>query len=219
MNISRTSIISAAAIAAALTLSACAGSTGSMSGMDMGGSSMNSAAPTMGAAANFNAADVTFAQDMVPHHEQAVSMSDTLLAKGNVPETVLQLANTIKSEQSPEIVKLNGWLAAWGATDISTPTSTEMSGMSTPGSTDMSGMSMGTGMMSQADMDQLAAATGNDAAKLYLQQMIVHHTGAVDMAKTELTAGQNADAKALAQSIVSSQTAEISTMQTMLATL
>lgn len=217
MNISRISIISAATLAAALTLSACASSTTNMPGMDMGGSAMSSAAPTMGAAANFNAADVTFAQGMVPHHEQAVTMSDTLLAKGNVPDTVLQLANTIKTEQSPEIVKLNGWLAAWGATATSTPTNAGMG--STPGSTDMSGMNMGTGMMSQDDMDKLAAATGTDAAKLYLQQMIVHHTGAIDMAKTELTAGQNADAKALAQSIVSSQTAEISTMQSMLATL
>ena len=80
-------------------------------------------------------------------------------------------------------------------------------------------MSMGTGMMSQDDMDKLTAATGNDAAKLYLQQMIVHHTGAIDMAKTELTAGQNTDAKALAQNIVTSQAAEITTMQTMLAAL
>ncbi|TIH36185.1 DUF305 domain-containing protein [Subtercola vilae] len=216
MNIPRLTVVSAAAIAAALTLSACSGSNSNMPGMDMGGSSMSSAAPTAGASATFNTADVTFAQDMLPHHQQAVAMSDTLLAKGNVPETVLQLANTIKSEQSPEIVKLNGWLTEWGATSASTPTSTDMSGMSTPGSTAMSGMSMGTGMMSQDDMDKLAAATGNDAAKLYLQQMIVHHTGAIDMAKTELTAGQNADAMALAQSIVTSQTAEITTMQTML---
>ena len=78
---------------------------------------------------------------MIPHHEQAVEMSDVILAKDGTDQRVLDLATQIKATQEPEIKQLNTWLTEWGA---------DNSGMT--------GMDHGTdGMLSQSDMDALRA--------------------------------------------------------------
>jgi uncharacterized protein (DUF305 family) len=58
--------------------------------------------------------DITFAQLMIPHHEQAVQMADMALQKATTPE-VQQLAQQIKDAQDPEIQQMRGWLTAWDA--------------------------------------------------------------------------------------------------------
>jgi len=73
------------------------------------------------------------------------------------------------------------------------------------------------GMMSGADMARLRAATGRDFDQLFLQMMIVHHKGAIQMAQAEQTRGANPDAKALGGRIITDQQAEVATMQKMLA--
>ena len=78
---------------------------------------------------------------------------------------------------------------------------------------------MGGGMMSEDDMAALDAATGVEATRLFLNGMIAHHQGAVTMAQSVLTDGQNPDVAALAQQIIDGQTAEITTMQDILASL
>ncbi|KTR40365.1 hypothetical protein NS263_07825 [Curtobacterium oceanosedimentum] len=186
----------AAALTLGLTLASCSTSN---SGSEAGSSSSTSVASA------HNDQDVMFAQMMLPHHKQAVEMSDMLLAKGSGVDTdVTDLAKQIKAEQSPEINQLTTWLKGWGES-----TESEHSGM---------GHSM-SGMMSDSDMDDLDQASGDDAAKLYLEQMVQHHEGAVDMAKTEVDKGKNTDAVAMAKSIVSSQTEQITQMQDMLASL
>lgn len=149
-------------------------------------------------------ADIQFATMMIPHHTQAVEMSDMLLSKQGVDEKVTALAKRIKAEQAPEITQMSGWLAGWGQN----PSPSSMGGMGGMGSED--------GLMSQADMHALDQATGDDAARLYLTGMIKHHRGAVTMAQTELDQGQNPDAKKLAQSIVTTQRAEITEMNGLL---
>ena len=188
------------AIAAALTLGlTIAGCSAGNSSSDAGASSSTSAASA------HDDQDVMFAQMMLPHHKQAVEMSDMLLAKGSGVDTgVTDLAKQIKAEQSPEINQLTSWLKGWDE-----PTESEHSGM---------GHSM-SGMMSDSDMNDLDQASAEDAAKLYLEQMVQHHKGAVDMAKTEVDKGKNTDAVAMAKSIVSSQTEQITQMQDMLASL
>ncbi|KTR39224.1 hypothetical protein NS263_11155 [Curtobacterium oceanosedimentum] len=182
----------AAALTLGLTLAGC--STGNT------GSAADSSSSTSAASVH-NDQDVMFAQMMLPHHKQAVEMSDMLLAKGSgVDPDVATLAKQIKAEQSPEIRQLTGWLEGWGE-----PTESEHSG---------TGHSM-SGMMSDSDMSDLDQAS----AKLYLEQMVQHHKGAVDMAKTEVDKGKNTDAVAMAKSIVSSQTEQITQMQDMLASL
>ena len=83
----------------------------------------------------------------------------------------------------------------------------------------MEGMDHGGGMMSEDDMAALEAATGAEASRLFLEQMTMHHEGAIEMAQDEVDNGQNPDAVEMAQTIVDTQTAEIAQMQELLAQL
>jgi uncharacterized protein (DUF305 family) len=194
----RLTLAAVPAIAGTLLLAGCAGGTpdhGSMPGMDMPSSSA-AGAPTSGP---HNAADVMFATMMIPHHAQAIQMSDILLAKPDADPRVRSLARQIKAAQTPEITKMNGFLSSWGTPTVA-PTPMAMSGM-------------GDGMMSSADMDRLEQAGGATASKLFLQQMVSHHTGAIGMAKTELSGGTNPAARSLAEQIISAQQKEIDLMK------
>ena len=199
--------IGAAAMAALITLTACSSSDKSPQSTATA-SSTSAAAP---AADAHNQADVTFAQQMIPHHQQAIQMSDTLLAKQGIDPRVIGLANQIKAAQGPEIQQMQGWLTQWGQ-----PTS--MPSMNMPGH-DMPGMNSGQGMMSEQDMAALRNAQGVAASKLFLTQMITHHEGAIAMAQTEISSGQYPAAVAMARSIVTSQQQEIDTMKGIIGTL
>jgi uncharacterized protein (DUF305 family) len=201
----------AAAIAAAIALAGCsagteAGSsaTSSMPGTTHG-SSAKASSPAPAASAEFNDADTMFAQMMIPHHAQAVEMSDIMLTKEGVPAPVTDLATMIKAAQGPEIESMTGWLESWGQP-------TQMP-------TDMPAGHGMSGMMGEDDMATLEAAQGTEAARLFLTQMIAHHEGAVMMATTETTDGKDAEAVQLSKAIISSQEAEIQEMKSLLATL
>jgi len=154
--------------------------------------------------APFNDADVEFAMNMVIHHTQAIEMADVLLGKDGVDAKVMELAQNIKAAQGPEIDTMNSWLVGWGA----------------DGMDGMVGMDHGMGeTMSQEDMASLEAAGGTEASRLFLEQMTVHHQGAIEMAQVEIQDGKNADAMALAEKVVSDQTAEIALMGELLANL
>ena len=154
--------------------------------------------------AEHNDADVMFAQMMIPHHQQAVEMSEMLLAKDDVPAEVAAFAQKVIDAQGPEIERMNAMLTAWGQDPVDTD---GMEGM------DHGGMS---GMMSEEDMAALEQAQGTEAARLYLEQMTAHHKGAVDMAKDEVEDGQNPQAVQLAEQVIADQEAEITEMQQML---
>lgn len=192
---SRTIALALGALLTATFVASCStsGNTG-MEGMDN--------PPSANADADFNSADETFAMEMIGHHEQAIEMADILLAKTDVESQVLELAANIKAAQQPEIDLMTGWLESWGV-DMG----------------DMGGMDHGGGMMSQEDMDALTAAGGPETSTLFLDQMVEHHEGAIEMAERELNDGQNADALELAQKIIDDQTAEIEFMQTLRASL
>jgi uncharacterized protein (DUF305 family) len=81
---------------------------------------------------------------------------------------------------------------------------------------DHGGMDHGGGMMSEEDMSALMAASGAEFDRLFLEQMIEHHTGAVEMAVTESAEGQNTDAIAMAGTIRDTQNAEIAEMRQLL---
>ncbi len=156
-------------------------------------------------AADHSDADVSFAAGMVPHHQQAIEMSDIILAKQGIDQRVVDLANEIKAAQGPEIATMQQWLTAWGAP-----------AMNHEGH-DMGDMGMG--MMSDQQLVQLRAAQGVDAARQYLTGMIAHHEGAVRMAQTELDTGKAEDAKKLARDIIDAQQREIATMKQILGSL
>lgn len=143
-----------------------------------------------------NAQDVMFAQQMVPHHEQAIVMADLALAR-SVPAELSALAKRIKAAQGPEIAQLNGWLREWGEVSM--------------GGHDMHGMAGG--MLSDDELTALEAAQGAEFARLFYRGMIAHHEGAVAMAQDQLAKGSDPRVKALAQAVVTGQTAEIAEMK------
>jgi uncharacterized protein (DUF305 family) len=155
-----------------------------------------------------NAADAAFATAMISHHGQAVQMSDMLLARSSNP-TVKALAEKIKAAQAPEMATMSGWLKGWGQ-PVPDPYASMDNGMG--------GMAM-KGIMTQAQMHQLNVAAGPQADRVFLTLMPDHHRGAIEMSTTELAAGANPEAKKLARSIITSQTAEINQMKSMLTSL
>ena len=215
--------LTALALASALTLTACGtGAQDENAGAEASATATSSAPAATPAAtatatpsttatgsaeevsAEHNDADVMFAQMMIPHHQQAVEMSEMLLAKDDVPAEVAAFAQKVIDAQGPEIERMNAMLTAWGQDPVDTD---GMEGM------DHGGMS---GMMSEEDMTALDQAQGTEAARLYLEQMTAHHKGAVDMAKDEAKDGQNPQAVQLAEQVIADQEAEITEMQQML---
>lgn len=192
-------------VALAMTAAACG------SGDDTSSSTSGSGATTTdgGTAAaespeDVNDADVEFVQGMIPHHEQAIEMSEMVIANGDDP-SVIALAEQIKAAQGPEIDQMNAWLDDWGI---------EPSGSDGPH--DMGGMDDMGGMMSADEMDVMSETMGADLDRMFLEMMIRHHEGAIQMAQVELDNGSNADVLSLAQAIIDGQQAEINEMQSML---
>lgn len=161
--------------------------------------------------ASFNDADVTFAQGMIPHHQQAIEMAQ--LAEDRAASTdVKDLAAKIEAAQAPEIEQLSTWLEQWGEDLPSGDMGGDMSGMD-HGSGEMSSG----GMMSEEDMSDLEGASGDEFDRMFLEMMIEHHSGAIEMAQTEVDEGEHQGAIAMAEEIVSTQQAEIDTMEQLLA--
>lgn len=152
----------------------------------------------------FNDVDVMFAQQMIPHHQQAVEMAQLAQDRAD-SEDVRELAAQIEQAQGPEIETMTGWLEAWGE-DLPEDMG-DMGGMSTD---EMPGM------MTQQEMADLAAGSGADFDQMFLTMMIAHHEGAIEMARAEQTDGENPDAVALAEKIEADQTAEIDRMRELL---
>jgi uncharacterized protein (DUF305 family) len=162
------------------------------------------AAPVIGGEpAGFNADDVSFATDMVPHHEQALELSALVPERSTNPE-VIQLAQTIAAAQEPEIATLKAFLVQWNENPDD--------------QTGHEGHDMGAmaGMVDTATMARLESLRGAEFDTLWLQSMLAHHEGAVAMAKAELANGENVDAKQLAQHVIDAQQAEIDQIKTML---
>ena len=224
MKLRSTAIVFAFPLTIALTLGACSSSSDSAAtdpateavvGDSAGSETIPAdivAADTIPADAEFNANDVTFAQGMIPHHQQAVEMSTIALdPERNAGAEVKDLATRIQGAQDPEIQLMTGWLTEW-AQPVDAMTGMEgMEGMETG---DMPGME---GMMSSDEMTGLEAANGPAFDKLWLDMMVRHHQGAVTMSKTAQTDGKAAVVKELAGKIISAQEAEIAEMSKVLA--
>lgn len=163
-----------------------------------------------------NDADVTFAQQMIPHHQQAIEMAQMAAAQAESPE-VKDLAADIEAAQGPEIETLTGWLEDWdeevpdSMSDMEGDMGHDMSDMGEESSSEMSGM------MSTEDMTALEASSGAEFDQMFLTMMIEHHQGAIEMAQTEQSEGEYAEAIALAEEIETTQSEEIATMEDLLA--
>ncbi|MGW6735699.1 DUF305 domain-containing protein [Streptomyces sp. NPDC055013] len=208
----RRAALAATAVTAALVLSACAGGDHSDTASGTHPSSSTSADATAGATAGaHNAQDVSFAQGMIPHHRQAVEMAG-LAADRASSARVKDLAARIEKAQDPEIRTMSGWLKTWGEDVPSAAPGTD--GMDHSGG--HGGDSGMAGMMDQKDMDRLAKSSGKAFDSLFLTMMVEHHEGAVEMAGAEKAKGRYAPATALADDVVTAQTAEIGEMNKLL---
>ncbi len=221
----RTLLIPVVTAATAIALASCGSSSAGNPGEGVPGmagmNSASSSAPVGPAAVGpHNPADVTFAAGMIPHHRQAVAMAQMALTAATNP-AIKDLAAEVKAAQDPENQTMSGWLTGWGQPVPAPNQDMSQMGSSTSGTMGdgaAGGSSMG-GMMTNQQMSQLSATSGAAFDRLWLQMMTTHHQGAVAMAQTELTDGANTEAKQLAQSIIDSQSKEITTMTTLLDTL
>lgn len=179
------------------------------------GTSTSAAAGAPISAEAHNDADVMFAQHMIPHHQQAVEMSDVLLGKQGIDPRVTELATQIKGAQAPEIEQMQGWLKQWGNPPMPPMNHGDMN----HGDMGHGNMPAMQGMVSETDMTALRNAQGADAAKLYLTHMIAHHEGAITMAQDEIKDGKYPAAVEMAHTIVKTQQQEIDTMRQILGSL
>ncbi|WP_405643427.1 DUF305 domain-containing protein [Streptomyces sp. NBC_00019] len=209
MSTSRTrrAALMAATVTAALVLAACGDSDSDSGDAGHGSSHGTSSSPSADTAAAHNAQDVSFAQGMIPHHRQALEMAGLAADRASSAE-VKSLAARIEKAQDPEIKTMSGWLKSWGE-------EIPEAGASMPGM-DHGSQSGMPGMMDDADMEMLGKASGKGFDTMFLTMMVEHHEGAVDMAETEKTKGRYAAATAMADDIITGQTAEITEMNKLL---
>ncbi len=164
-----------------------------------------------------NDADVAFATDMIQHHAQALAMVDLTMDRDLDPE-VQTLAEDIREAQAPEIEIMTGWLTEW---DEPIPaTVRDHVNSDDPDGHDMGdGDDMGSdmpGMITGEDMTALEEASDAEFQNMWLEMMVEHHGGAVQVAETEQAEGQYKPAVNLAEDIQKSQKAEIEKMQGLL---
>jgi uncharacterized protein (DUF305 family) len=150
-----------------------------------------------------DADDVMFVQGMIPHHQQAVDMSQLAL-DGRAGAAVAELAGRITAAQDEEIATMRGMLSRWGVKE-------DEHAMHRSG--DHSSMM---GMLSDDQLDALAALSGSDFDRAWLEAMIMHHEGAVVMAEAVLADGVDEEVRALATAIITAQQTEISEMRALL---
>lgn len=146
-------------------------------------------------AAEFSGNELMFFQMMIPHHQQAIEMSKMALEKSSDPE-IMALAKGIIGAQEHEIEHMQSWLGDAGA-DL-----------------DM-GHEMDMGMLSDAEMTALENAEGEEFDKLFLEGMIAHHEGAIQMTQMILNSDNN-EVRTLGEEIVAAQTEEIELMEALL---
>lgn len=156
----------------------------------LAGCAINTAAVDSTPQDSFSFDEQMFAQMMIPHHQQAIEMSDLALERAQNPE-ILELATTIKSGQAPEIELMETWFES--------------------NATDHSGhMAMG-GMLTDEELAELEQSSGVEFERLFLEGMIKHHQGALEMVEM-LDGSENQVVIKLREEIRSAQKAEIDQM-------
>lgn len=193
-------MLSAALVGGPSLLRCQAGSMAGMSGMDMGHEIV------IPKGAPYTRADVEFMQGMIAHHAQAIVMSRMAESHGANPQ-VLKLSNKIDQSQVPEIRIMQAWLTR---NRQFAPDTSSWHHVMMPG------------MLTSAQLEELAAANGVEFDRTYLRLMIQHHAGALKMVDDLLNtplAGQEVDVNVFANDVVTAQTVEIGIMRRLLTQL
>jgi uncharacterized protein (DUF305 family) len=181
-----------------ILFTAACGSSHNMDSMDKS----ESETASYGSSADFNDEDVHFLQMMIPHHEQAIEMSDIALDPTiEASDAVKGLATQIKGAQDPEITQMNQWLTDLGKTEMDS-------------SMDMTGKM--DGMLTADQLMNLGTLRGADFDNAWIKAMIGHHEGAIEMATVVIADGSNSQVRVLAEAIIIGQQKEIGTLKALL---
>jgi uncharacterized protein (DUF305 family) len=158
-----------------------------------------------------------FARDMQVHHNQGVELALLVHTRTDDP-AIRTLAYDIATTQAQQSGQMYGWLTQWGLPQYSPDA--PMAWMDDhPGHSDGGADAVMPGMASEADIAALTAATGTDADRIFLELMITHHLGAIEMADAVLDRSDDPVVTTMARTIASSQSSEIDLMESMLADL
>ena len=152
---------------------------------------------------SWNDNDLKFVQQMIPHHEQAVEMSEMVEGK-NTSQGLTDLSAKIILAQNSEIDLMQGMLDEWGV-------------KFDPHSAHSSDEHMQSGMMSQSEMLELKDSTGTNFERMWLKMMLIHHQGAIEMAESVSGKGKDLKVQSLAKNIISTQQQEIKQIESLLA--
>lgn len=207
--------------AAALTLAATLGLAVACGSDDGNGTDAASETKTGDNGEVYNTADLQFATQMIPHHAQAVQMANMTMGRP-VDPPVRRLAENIRAAQTPEVQQMVQWLTGWGEDIPETPIDHVNAGHGDDATGDggMDGMDEFDdmpGMMSVRQMKELEEAKDGEFQDMWLEMMIDHHQGAIEMAQEEQQRGTYRDAVKLAEGIETSQQEEIAEMEDLLA--
>jgi uncharacterized protein (DUF305 family) len=155
-----------------------------------------------------NEADADFVRMMIPHHHQALILS-RLAPDRTYNDELLALAGRIDVEQTVEIASMQQW-QEFNGFDVTDPASAYEMMMQNPAMIEMMGMA------TQAELDQLETLSGSAFDQLFLQLMIDHHQGAIDMCVQVMTDGQEPVLQSMANEMLTTQSTQIFQMQEML---
>lgn len=147
-----------------------------------------------------NGVDLHFVAMMTPHHQQAVDMSEIILAADETSATTEDLADRIKVGQQQEIDTMVGWAEDWEQHDLMAHHAPHIAN----------------GMITPEQMDQLGSLEGDEADTKFLQLMHFHHEGAIAMTQDQIDNGGYQPLVELAQQMVEIQTAEMHEMEQLL---
>ena len=152
------------------------------------------------AEADYNDTDVHFLGMMVPHHEQAIEMSDVLLASDVDDAQVRDLAQRIKDGQERENTQMRTWADEWGIQE------------------DMEHHSkhIANGMFHPEQLNEFASLSGDELRTAFLEMMHFHHAHVINMTQDEIDRGAYAPLREMAQEMVDVQTAEMGEMEELL---
>jgi uncharacterized protein (DUF305 family) len=152
-----------------------------------------------------NEADVEFVQGMIPHHEGAIEMSELVFDRTERPE-LIELAEEIIEVQDAEIDQLRSMLDRMGSDEMPMNDMNDMN--------DMDGMDHDAmGMMDEQDMQELRGLEGEAFERRFLEGMIRHHEGAIDMAEQAKATGDDPEVAEVADDVIAAQEAEIDQMR------
>lgn len=148
----------------------------------------------------YNDVDVHFLGMMVPHHEQAIEMSDVLLASDVDDEHVRDLAQRIKEGQERENDQMRAWADEWGIDE----------------DMELHSKHIANGMFYPEQLDEFRALTGEELRTTFLEWMHYHHAHVIDMTQGEVDGGAYGPLKDMAREMIDVQTAEMAEMEDIL---